>query len=94
MWSAVQIACQSCLVLCFNWQGPIQGCTSMPQLPNVFFWFFCYRAVRQWMRSLLRETGEPGLECAQGPGEPGLECAQGPGEPGLECAQGPGLSHH
>ena len=26
--------------------------------------FFRYRAVRQWMRSLLRETGEPNLESA------------------------------
>ena len=26
--------------MCFNWQGPIQGSTSMPQLPNVFVLFF------------------------------------------------------
>ena len=23
-----------CLVLCYNWQGPIQGSTPMPQWPN------------------------------------------------------------
>ena len=31
-------------------------------------WVFLYRAVHQWMQSLLRETGEPRLESAQGPG--------------------------
>ena len=69
-----------CLVLCFNWQDPIQSSTTMPQWPNrisfmgiLFFSgeggvrVFLYRAVHQWMQSLLRETGEPRLESAQGP---------------------------
>ena len=28
-----------CLVLCFNWQDPIQGSTPMPQWSDVFFFF-------------------------------------------------------
>ena len=68
--SADSVSVLSCLVSCvlIGRALPIQGSTSMLQLPNVFFLVFCYRAERQWMRSLLRETGEPGLECAQGPG--------------------------
>ena len=57
------------LVLCFNWQDPVQDSTPMPQWPkSIFYGYFFYRAVLQCMRSLLRETGEPVLECAEGPG--------------------------
>ena len=34
----------SCLVLCFNWQDPIQGSTPMPQWPNrlIFLMVFIF----------------------------------------------------
>ena len=41
-WSEI-IHILSFLVLCFNWQDPIQGSTPMPQWPNrLFIYLFIY----------------------------------------------------